>query len=262
MEREEILKSIYGNYDEETRLTRSRHGQLEYMTTMHYIHKMIPIGSKVLEIGAGTGRYSVSLAKEGYDVTALELVEHNLNILRCNAEGLQGIVSYQGDATDLGLFADNSFDAVLLLGPMYHLYEAKDQHKALDEAIRVTKPGGIIMTAFISIYEIMYVNYLSANFQTGMEENYDSNYKVKHFKEQGFTGFDINEFEELFSKKSVQKLVIAGTDSLLELAEKTTDFKMSDEEFKLFAEYHLHTCEKRELLGSQTHLLYICRKNK
>lgn len=262
MEREEILKSIYGNYDEETRLARSRHGQLEYMTTMHYIHQLVPSGSKVLEVGAGTGRYSVSLAKEGYDVTALELVEHNLKILRCNAAGLQGIVSYQGDATDLSAFTDNSFDAVLLLGPMYHLYEKADQHKALDEAIRVTKPDGIIMTAFISIYEIMYVNYLSGNFREGMEENYDANYQVKHFKEQGFTGFDINEFEELFRAKPIQKIALAGTDSILELAERTSNFQMSDEDFRLFAEYHLRTCEKRELLGSQTHLLYICRKNK
>lgn len=60
----------------------------------------------------------------------------------------------------------------------------------------------------------------------------------------------------------MQKIALAGTDSLLELAEKTDNFQMSDEDFQLFAEYHLRTCEKRELLGSQTHLLYICRKDR
>ncbi len=260
MERAEILNHIYSNYDEDSRLSKSRHGQLEYLTTMRYIHQLVPAGSKVLEVGAGTGRYSIALAKEGYDVTAVEFVPHNLDVLKRNAIGLKNLFSLQGDATDLSALADNCFDAVFLLGPMYHLYEKADQHKALDEAIRVAKPGGVIMSAFISVYEIMFVNYLQGNFRSGMEENYDSDYGVRHFTEQGFTGFDIKEFETLFVNKPVQKIALAGTDSILELAERTAGFQMSDEDFKLFAEYHFHTCEKRELLGSQSHLLYICRK--
>lgn len=260
MERADILNRIYNNYDEDTRLTGSRHGQLEYLTTMHYIHRLVPTGSRVLEVGAGTGRYSIALAKEGYDVTAVELVPHNLEILKRNAVGLENLLALQGDATNLGAFAENSFDAVFLFGPMYHLYEEAEQHKALDEAIRVAKPGGVIMASFISVYEIMYVNYLQGNFRSGMEENYDADYRVRHFKEQGFTGFDIQEFENLFADKPVRKIALAGTDSVLELAEETAGFQLSDDDFQLFADYHLQTCEKRELLGSQTHLLYICRK--
>ncbi len=168
----------------------------------------------------------------------------------------------QGDAVDLRHFADHSFDAVLLLGPMYHLFEKTEQHRALDEAIRVAKPCGIIMTAFISVYQIMYSNYLSGNFRAGIEENFDKDFRVKHYKEQGFTGFDIQEFEALFSNKPVQKVALAGTDSVLELAEQTPSFCLSDEDFELFAEYHLKTCETRELLGSHSHLLYICRKDR
>lgn len=262
MERAEILNRIYNDQREETRLTRSRHGQLEYLTTMDYIHKLVPRGSKVLEVGAGTGRYSIALAREGYDVTAVELVANNLEILRRNAAGLKNIASYQGDAVDLRNFADNSFDAVLVLGPMYHLFEKTEQRRALDEAIRVAKPHGVIMIAFISVYQIMYSNYLSGNFRAGMEENFDKDFRVKHYKEQGFTGFDIQEFEALFSNMPVQKIALAGTDSLLELAEQTPNFCLSDEDFELFAEYHLKTCERRELLGSHSHLLYICRKNR
>lgn len=260
MERADILNRIYNNYDEDTRLTGSRHGQLEYLTTMHYIHRLVPTGSRVLEVGAGTGRYSIALAKEGYDVTAVELVPHNLEILKRNAVGLENLLALQGDATNLGAFAENSFDAVFLFGPMYHLYEEAEQHKALDEAIRVAKPGGVIMASFISVYEIMYVNYLQGNFRSGMEENYDADYRVRHFKEQGFTGFDIQEFENLFADKPVRKIALAGTDSVLELAEETAGFQLSDDDFQLFADYHLQTCEKRELLGSQSHLLYVCRK--
>ena len=261
MERAEILSSIYNDQREETRLTRSRHGQLEYLTTMDYIHKLVPNGSKVLEVGAGTGRYSIALAREGYDVTAVELVASNLEVLQRNADGLKNIVSYQGDAVDLRHFADNSFDAVFVLGPMYHLFEKAEQHRALDEAIRVAKPHGIIMIAFISVYQIMYSHYLSGNFRAGFEENFDTDFRVKHYKEQGFTGFDIQEFEALFTNKPVQKIALTGTDSVLELAEQTPAFCMSDEDFKLFADYHLKTCETRELLGNHSHLLYICKKD-
>lgn len=262
MERAKIMNILYNEKEknEDSRLTRSRHGQLEYLTTMNYIHKFVPPESKVLEVGAGTGRYSAALAMEGYDVTAVELVRSNLEILRRNVGGLENITSYQGDAEDLSLFADNSFDAVLVLGPMYHLFEKAEQHRALDEAIRVSKPGGIIMVAFLSVYSIMYNNYLLGNFREGIDENFDADFQVRHFKEQGFTGFDIKEFEELFAEKSVQKIALAGTDSVLELAEKAHVMDLSDEDFRLFSEYHLKTCEKRELLGTQTHLLYICRK--
>ena len=75
--REEIVSAFYGKYDEDGRLQRSRHGQLEYAVTMDYIHRFAAPGDSVLEVGAGTGRYSIALAKEGVDVTAVDLVESN-----------------------------------------------------------------------------------------------------------------------------------------------------------------------------------------
>ncbi len=225
MDRADIINSIYNNFDEDARLTGSRHGQLEYLTTMRYIHQLVRAGSKVLEVGAGTGRYSIALAKEGYDVTAVELVAHNLEILRRNAAGLENLSSLQGDATDLGAFAENSFDAVFLFGPMYHLYEKADQHRAIDEAIRAAKPGGVIMASFLSIYAIMFVNYLSGNFRAGMEENYDAGYRVRHFKEQGFTGFDMREFEGLFADRPVRKIALAGRTAFWSLRKRRRIFK-------------------------------------
>ena len=256
----EILRSFYDDIDENSRLNRSRQGQLEYITTMNYIHRYAKTGAKILEIGAGTGRYSIALAKEGYNVTAVELVESNIEVLKKNSTGIENIVSYQGDALNLDRFEDNQFDLTLLFGPMYHLYDKKDVHKALDEAIRVTKIGGIILTAFLSVYAIMNNNYLKENFAAGIEMNFDDNYKVKHFEDQLFTGYDIVEFEQLFESHNTKYLTTAAVDNILETAEGRTDFKMSDADFELFAKYHLATSEKRELLGSSSHLLYICKK--
>ena len=165
--RKEIVSGFYARSDEDGRLRRSRHGQLEYATTMAYIHRYTDCRSSVLEVGAGTGRYSVALAREGMHVTAMELAESNLEILKENGRGIGNLEAYQGDATDLSRFADDSFDATLLLGPMYHLYEPEEVHSAIDEAIRVTKPGGAILFAFISVYAIMYANYLSGSWAAG-----------------------------------------------------------------------------------------------
>lgn len=258
--REEIIKGFYGEIEEEKRLTKSRHGQLEFATTMAYIHRFAKPGDKVIEIGAGTGRYSIALAKEGMDVTAVELVEKNLSVLKENSEGIENIQSFQGDATDLSRFADGSFDVTLVFGPMYHLYEKEEINKAIDEALRITKKGGILLFAFISVYGIMYANYMQGNWAEGEEENFTADYKFRHFKEQLFTGYDICEFEELFSKKPAEWITTAGVDGMVEALEDNPEFNIKDEDFDAFVKWHLAFSEKRELLGCSNHLLYICKK--
>lgn len=258
--REDIISGFYGQIDEDSRLRKSRHGQLEYRTTMAYVHRYLMEHASVLEVGAGTGRYSIALAKEGYDVTAVELVERNLAVLRENGRDIEHLKSYQGDATDLSRFADESFDMTLVLGPMYHLYEPREVNKAIDEAIRVTKPGGVILFAFISVFAIMYANYFCGNWAAGQEENFTEDYQIRHFKEQLFTGYDVAEFEQLFAQKPVEWITTAGVDGLLEPLEKRADFSIPDEDFDAFAAWYLRFAEKRDLLGCTNHLLYICRK--
>lgn len=258
--RVEIVSSFYNVIDEDSRLSKNRCGQLEYATTMEYVHRYAKPGAKILEVGAGTGRYSIALAKEGYQVTAVELVESNLEVLRKNSKDVQGIDSYQGDALNLDRFEDGQFDVTLVFGPMYHLYDEKEVHKAIDEAIRVTKVDGIILIAFISVYAIMFNNYLDGTLMEGLRENFDDSYQVKHFEEQLFTGYDITEFEQLFETHKVEHLSTVAVDGILEFAAGRGDFKMSDEEFEAYVRYHIATCEKRELLGCSSHLLYICRK--
>ena len=256
----DIINRFYDGSGEDERLSRSRHGQLEYFTTMHYIHKMLPDNGSILELGAGTGRYSVALAREGYTVTAMELAERNYELLLKNGKGIKNLRICRGDALDLSRFEDSSFDLTLVFGPLYHLYDPDDQNTALREAVRVTKPGGMIMVAFLSVHAILYDNYLQGNLHSGLEENFTADYQVKHFPDQLFTGFNVDEFEALFDGLPVEKITTAAANGILELAEDRKDFAMSDEEFALYADYHIHHCEKRELLGSSSHLLYIGRK--
>ena len=148
----------------------------------------------------------------------------------------------------------------LVFGPLYHLYDKEEVSRAIDEAIRVTKKDGVILFAFISVYAIMYSNYFYGNWGFGQEENFTEDGRVKHFKEQLFTGYDIAEFEDLFKDKSVEHITTTGVDGLLEPIEQRGDFSVSEEDFKKLSEWYLTVCEKRELLGLTNHLLYICRK--
>ena len=89
----------YNNYDEDSRLS-PRHGTVEFLTTMRYIEKYIKPGSRVLEIGAGTGRYSHALARLGYTVDAVELVPHNIEVFCSHMLPAEHITITQGNALD------------------------------------------------------------------------------------------------------------------------------------------------------------------
>lgn len=256
----DIVSGFYAGFDEDSRVDATRQGQMEYLTTMDYIHRHAPAGGKILELGAGTGRYSIALAKEGYRVTALELVAHNLQVLQEKGADVANLEAYQGDALDLSRFPDDTFDMTLVLGPMYHLYDPADVRTAISEALRVTKPGGVLLFAFLSVYAIMGNNYLQGNLRQGLELNFTPEHHVLHFPEQLFTGYDITEFENLFTGFPAEHLTTAAADGILELASRRVDFALTDEDFPRWAQYHLATCEKRELLGHSSHLLYICRK--
>ncbi len=261
--RTELLESIYGDGREADRLVRTRAGQLEFLTTMSYIDRQAPHPCRVLELGAGTGRYTVALAQRGHQVTAVELLDKNFELLQANTVQYPNVEAVWGDALDLRRWTDDTFSLTLSMGPMYHLYGKGGVDRAIDEAIRVTRPAGILIFAFLSVHAILYCNYLQPEPHTlraGLEENFDKAMRVRHFPEQVFTGYDVHEFEALFEDKPVAHLHTVAADGILELAQDRSDFAMTDEDFRLFSAYHLLHCEERELLGASSHLLYICRK--
>lgn len=104
------LENYYGKFCEDKRLL-SRHGQVEYTTSMKYIHKYLKPENRILDIGAGTGRYSVALSNEGYQVDAIELVKYNLGVLKAKKSNVK---AYQGTALDLSRYQDNTFDITLI----------------------------------------------------------------------------------------------------------------------------------------------------
>ena len=276
------LVAYYNKFNEEKRL-QSRHGQVEYHTTMHYIHRYLELLErereadvepgqaasghvenrqteplKIIDIGAGTGRYSVALAAEGYDVTAVELVKYNLGIL--NQKGAN-VKAYQGNALKLKRFADNSFDLALLFGPMYHLHSDADQIQALSEAKRVTRPGGIIMVAYVmndySVIKYGFMeNHIAERVQNG---ELTEDFQIRHNENELYDYVRLKQIDALNREAGLKRELIIAPDGPADYIRPVLN-AMDEETFELFLQYQLKNCERPELLGASSHTVDILRK--
>ena len=257
-----FLEEYYNNYDEEGRLL-SRHGQVEYLTTMRYIEECLEgvADPSILEIGAGTGRYSVTLAKQKLRVTAVELIEHNLEILRSKLDGTEPIVTMQGNALELSMFPDDSFDLTMLLGPMYHLYTKEEKLRALSEAVRVTKPNGHITVAYCMneptvIQYVFGLNHLQELIELNM---LTPDWHCISEPKDIFSMVRTEEIAELDAAFPVKRIKLVATDGATNYKRECID-AMDDETFCKWMDYHLTICERQDLIGASHHTLDILRK--
>ncbi len=257
--RKENIDKFYNNYDEENRLVKDNTHNVEYLLSKEYIDRYLKEGDKILEVGAGTGRYSLHYANLGYDVTAIEYTEHNLDILKNKITNDMKIVAEHGDAIDLSRFEDNTFNVTLVLGPLYHLYEDEDIDKAIKEAIRVTKKNGIIMIAYITS-DGVFAEWGVDHLLDGYPNDFDKNFKLIRYPEGVFAPFYIFEFKEIMSKYDVTLLHNVATDGIVHIMEDKIN-SLSKEEFNVWVKYQLSICEREDLQGFSNHMLYICRKD-
>ena len=134
-------------------------GRLEFIRTMEILHRYLPVPPAVIvDVGGGPGAYALPLAAEGHVVHLLDPmalhIEQAQQASAAQAKG--GLASLeQGDARELP-WPDESADVALLLGPLYHLTRSKDRLKALAEARRVLRPGGLLVAAAISRFASTY----------------------------------------------------------------------------------------------------------
>lgn len=261
METLKALKQFYENYDEEGRLL-SRHGSVEFLTTVRYVEKYLRPGMRVLEIGAGTGRYSHYFARKGYRVDAVELLEHNIRQLNANTQPGENITVTQGNAKCLSAFPEEAYDITLLLGPMYHLFTEEEQLQALSEAIRVTKKGGVIFAAYCG-NEATMVQYC---FGRGMllQPKYRAlvdpvTFKASSDPAELFQLYRKEDIDGLMTHFAASRLHYVGVDMATNYMRQTVD-EMEDELFDLYLQYHFSICERADLVGASHHILDVFRK--
>ncbi len=261
MKVKEYLSEYYKVKDENNRLA-SKCGMVEYITTMKYIEKYLKYGMSILEIGAATGRYSHTLARKGYKVDAVELIESNIEVFKKNTLEGENITITQGDAVDLSAFKSDTYDLTLLLGPMYHLFTVKDKIKALSEAIRVTKKDGIIFVAYCMSDPTI----LNFGFKKG--EIFDLINKGMVNIETFETLSRPQDIIELSRKEDIDKLrnnfnvkqlhFVASDGYANHMKEFLNE--MDDKMYDLYIKYHLATCERQDMVGYSHHTLDIFRK--
>jgi SAM-dependent methyltransferase len=215
----------------------------------------------ILEVGAGTGRYSVTLATQGLQVTAVELIKHNLEILKSKLDGAEPITAIQGNALDLFCFADNLFDLTMLLGPMYHLYTKEDKLRALSEAVRVTKTGGHILVAYCmneptiiqyvfglnQLHEVMDLNMLTPDWRCISEPK------------DLFAMVRTEDIATLDAEVPVKRIKLIATDGATNYKRDYID-AMDEETFDKWMDYHFTICERQDLIGASHHTLDILQK--
>ncbi len=262
MQTNQYIIDFYNHQDEDSRLA-VRHGSVEFLTTMRYIEKYIRPGDHVLEIGAATGRYSHALARRGYAVDAVELVPHNIEVFRKNTLPDENVTVTQGNALDLSSFPDNKYDITLLLGPLYHLYNNDDKRQALREAIRVTKPGGIIFAAYVISDGCLFNDFRQGKHSVA---DYIENGSLDPVTFDTFSEpkdlFELvrkEEIDDLMSVFPTTRLHYVATDGCAPILNDAID-NMDNDTFELFLKYHFTTCEREDLVGFTTHSLDIFRK--
>ena len=262
MDTKEILSNYYTGYDEDGRL-RSKHGMVEFLTTMRYVQRYLRPGMRIMEIGAATGRYSHELARQGYWVDAVELLEHNIELFEQNTIPGEKVTVRQGNAMDLSAFEDEIYDITLLLGPMYHLFSREDKLKALGEAIRVTKKGGIVFVA----YCMGDASVLSYGFVRGRVHEIIEKCMLNPVTFDTFSNpWDIFELcrkedvDELRGQFPVTQLHFVASDGYTNHMRQTVD-AMDDKTYEVYLNYHFATCERLDMVGYSHHTIDIFRKD-
>ncbi len=284
----DTLEKYYNKFHEEHRLT-TRHGQVEFRTTMHDIEEALRWLSdakhrietdydwksvknradrvglglstsplKIADIGAGTGRYSVELCHRGYDVTAVELVKHNLEILRNKHENIK---TWQGDARDLGFLDDESFVITLLFGPLYHLHGDEEKLKALAEAKRITKKGGIILVAYVmndySVISYCFKEHKWAD--VAAKGGLSSDFHTICTEEDLYDYVRLEDIDRLNKAAGLERIKIISADGAADYMRRELN-EMTQEEFEAFCNYQLAIAERPELVGAGSHCVDILRR--
>ena len=262
METMDYLNDYYGQYDEDGRLNRNRRGELEYLTTMGYIQAYLKPGDRVLEVGAGTGRYSLTIAELGAEVTAVEPVKHNLEILRGKIVSGQDVTALEEAAENLSMLESGSYDMTLLLGPMYHLATEEQRMQAMAEAIRVTKPGGVIMVAYcIAEGSILKYGFGQHNIAQliGSGQLSPRDFGFRNQPEDVFMMLRKADIDRMMRGFPVQRMHYVAVDGAGYFMQDMLE-RLSEEEFQLYLTYHLTVCEQEDLVGATGHSLDIMRK--
>lgn len=251
-------EELYKLFDEESRL-KSRTGLVEKITTQREIDKLINANSKVLDVGAGTGVYTIHLAPKVKEVTAFEPSSTNFMNLELKEKKFSNIRAYNKSSFDLKDLEENYFDLVLIFGPMYHLSDDKDRIDVLRQAKRICKNGGHILISYINHDMVLISESINYNLNIFSSPSYDI--RKQRLIDRPFIFFKVDEARQMIEGEDIEIKDIVASDGFAEVLSKYLD-EMAEESFKNYLEWHLSHCKDSETLGATNHLLFVCKNQK
>jgi ubiquinone/menaquinone biosynthesis C-methylase UbiE len=258
----EEVNRYYQNYDEENRLVKSKVHSLEFLTTTKFLDPLISTETSLLEVGAGTGRYSLHFLKSAKRVTAVDIFDPHVEQLRKKVQSLDPneqskINVVQANACDLSSFEDQSFDMVLCLGPFYHLKKEEERQKCLRELLRVLKSnGGVLALAYCNRMAMLI--YDLSRFE---REDYSIASLLKRGTETNnpFYFSSPSEIEAYARQLGIARLHHVATDGIGYIL-KTSVNALSSAGFEKWKDFHFQTCEDESTRGYSMHGLFIGQK--
>lgn len=252
----EQIQKTYELFHEEIRLNHSKAARVEFLTTVRYIEKYLNPGARILDIGAGAGEYSLYFAGKGYSVSALELTDANVAAFRRKITPETPVDLVQGNALDLSRYEDESFDIVLLFGPLYHLHSAADRRRCIEEAKRVCKKTGTLFFAFINNDAVILTefSYRPDYFTAG---DYDK--ESFHVEDFPFVFHTVDDCRKMLTDGGIRILHEVASDGVSELMEEKIN-ALPEADYLQYLRYHEYCCEKPEFLGLSNHLLFVGEK--
>jgi len=253
------IEKHYNKHPEDKRLLR-RHGIVEFETTMHHLHRFLRPEYTILDIGAGTGRYTSALMAEGYKVKAVELVQRNIDVF-LKREPTADVV--KGDARNMPFLPDSSADVTLLLGPLYHLISDEEKLKALNEAKRVTKPDGLIFVAYLmNEYSILSYCFDEERIGDLMARGVvDSEFHIQSEEGELYDYVRIEDVNRLNEQAGLERVTIFSPDGAADYM-RTRLNQMSETTFSLFIEYQKRISERPDLIGAGSHIVDVVKCTK
>ncbi|WP_051569311.1 class I SAM-dependent methyltransferase [Alkaliphilus transvaalensis] len=232
------IREYYLSYDEESRLIKDNAHKVEFDTSIHLLNKYIDANSKVLDIGAGTGRYTFYFAKKGASVLAIDFVERHVEIIENKLTKMENlkIRVEQGDALDLSRFTDEEFNTILCMGPLYHLPETEQQIKCLNECRRVLQTGGILAIAYIN--KSVHMEYGGNPYFVGLEPDY-----MESTLDQ--LGFKVREH--------------IATDGVSPKIGRLIN-KLNEKQYRQWLDFNIEICKCKASIENTLHALIIAEK--
>ena len=252
------------------RLVQDPFHELEFLTTFSFLKKYLPKNGLILDAGGGPGRYTIELAKLGYDVVLFDIVSKHLDLAKKQIKKKKVVHRVkdiiQGSITDLSSFADNSFDAVLCLGgPLSHVYPEAERQKAISEQIRVAKRGAFIFTSVMSKYGVLLATPSGWPQEVGYKKHFQN--LVENGDDYRWCGngychyFTSNELEKMFLKEKVNVMNKIGLEGLNVDSKTTNTFaRKFPKAWKNWLDIHLQICTDPFVVDAGGHMMIVVRK--